>query len=205
MRVKILALSTSITLGLALPVSAGAQIEQKSDSIRQDTSNQDAEFFFQYLALPHDYIQQPSQLQIPENEVIARLREEFLKRFAGAYVTQLYPQHRIVVHLKGNEPIASRKLQFGDDVLIIDFVHGHEHSEADMENAIAVHWGVLARIFPDLQGAGISGNTGEVILYMDMPHGNAEAMNEMRSLAREILKMPVRIFVLGPARFLGSQ
>jgi len=155
--------------------------------------NRDAEFVFQYFALPIDYIRHPPQLHIPQDAQFLKLREEFRERFAGIYITRLYPERRVSVHLSGDAPVAGRKLQFGDDVMIVDFVHGHEHSAEDMENAINTHWGELARAFTGLQDAGVDGSAGEVVLYIYTPDGSAEKMEKMRSLAQEILQIPVRI------------
>jgi len=189
MRLKNFALSASIALGLGTMACANAQgVEQTS----QKGFSGDAEFISRHYGLPLADVQRQLRLQNSRGNLAGDLREEFKDRLAGIYVEH-YPVDRIVVRLTGNLQVPSRELKIGDDNLRVDFVHGQEHRTIDLEKAINNNWDKLGSLFPELQGTATDDRTGEVVLHIYVPNTSTEKTDEMRTLAQEILKVPVRI------------
>jgi len=188
-RLKNFALSASIALGLGAMACASAQgVEQTS----QKGFSGDAEFISHHYGLPLADVQRQLRLQNSRGNLVGDLREEFKDRLAGIYVEH-YPADRLVVRLTGNLQVPSRELKIGDDNLRVDFVHGQEHRTIDLEKAINNNWDKLGSLFPELQGTETDDRTGEVVLYIYVPNTSTEKTDEMRALAQEILKVPVRI------------
>jgi len=189
MKSKIFIFSASVALGLGGMACVNAQ---EAGQTLQKSFNRDAEFISHHYGLPLEDVQRQLRLQNSRGNLVENLREEFKERLAGIYIEH-YPVDRIVVRLTGNLQIPGRELKIGDDNLRIDFAHGQEHSTAVLESAINNNWDKLRRLFQELQGAGTDDRTGEVVLHIHVPDTGIKKTDEMRSLAQEILKVPVRI------------
>jgi len=192
MKSKIFIFSASIALGFGLAVSAKAQDAQEVERVKQEALNQQAEFIAKHSGLPYEDVQRQLRLQNANGGLIAGLRQEFRERMAGIY-TEHYPIDRIVVRLTGDEPVASRKLQFGDDPLVVDFVVGQVYTHAELIRAIVEKSDALEKYFPELKGLSPSEKAGEVVMDMRVSEKDTETIEKMRAIAQEILQVPVRI------------
>jgi len=199
MKSKIFAFSASIALGFGLAVSAKAQDAQEVERVKQEALNQQAEFIARHSGLPYEDVQRQLRLQISRGNLVANLEEEFKDRLAGIYAEH-YPVDRIVVRLTGDEPVASRKLQFGNDPLTVDFIIAQPYGKLELQNAILNNRDALKNAFPNLQGSGSDERTGEVVLDISTSSRHPEIIEKMHSTAQEIMKVPVRINALSPGR-----
>jgi len=192
MKAKIFTTSISIALGFFLNFSVEAQTAQEVNRVKQDALNRDAEFIAKHSGLPYEDVQRQLRLQAANGSLISGLREEFKDRFAGIYAEH-YPIDRIVVRLTGDTPVVSRKLQFGDDLLMVDFIVAQAHTHAELVNAIMEKSAALKKLFPQLQGLSANEKTGEVVLDIYVPVKDSEIIDKMRAAAQKILQVPARI------------
>jgi len=192
MSAKLFTMPVGIALGLGMAVSAGAQTAQEVERVKQEALNRDAEFISRHSGLPYEDVQRQLRLQAANGSLISGLREEFKDRFAGIYAEH-YPIDRIVVRLTGDAPVVSRKLQFGNDPLVVDFIVAQAYSLVELVNAIVEKSTALKKHFPQLQGLSADERTGEVVLDILPPGKDPEAIEKMRSIAQEILQVPARI------------
>jgi len=199
MKSKIFGAFSSIALGLCLAVSVGAQTAQEVERVKQDALNRDAAFIAKHSGLPYEDVQRQLRLQISSGSLVGDLREEFKDRLAGIYAEH-YPVDRIVVRLVGDEPVASRKLQFGNDQLMVDFIVAQTQTLAELLDAIKKNTGTLKQYFQSLQGIGPDERTGKVVLDISAPDGKQENSEEMHVIAQNILGVPVHINMLFSGR-----
>jgi len=162
MQIKKSKFFTGILLGLAGTVFADTQ---EIENIKQEVLSKDAEFISSQSGESHEDVYRRLRLQVASGDLTAQLREEFKGRFAGIY-REHDPVDRIVVRLTGKTPVERRRLQFNKDVLHVDFVVGQSHSKMQLQNAIKENHEILRRAFPELQGIGSDGRTGEVVLHL---------------------------------------
>jgi len=201
MKSKIFIFSASVALGFGLAVSAKAQDAQEVERVKQEALNQQAEFIARHSGLPYEDVQRQLRLQISRGSLVGDLREEFKERLAGIYAEH-YPIDRIVVRLTGDEPVTSRKLQFGDDPLVVDFVVAQAQTLAELLDAIQKNTAILKQCFQRLQGIGPDERTGEVVLDISASDGEPENSEKMHAIAQKILGVPVRINMLSPGQAL---
>jgi len=192
MKAKIFVLSASVALELGVMVSAQAQTTQEVDRVRQEALRWDAEFISSQSGEFLEDVYRRLRLQVASGDLTAKLREEFKERFAGIY-REHDPYDRIIVRLTGEIPVESRKIQFNNDTLHVDFVIGQPHGKMQLQDLIKDSYDTLRKFFPELQGIGSDDKTGEIVLHIYSKDGNPETIKKLHAIARDILGVPVRI------------
>lgn len=122
---------------------------------------------------------------------LARLREAHRDRLAGIYY-QSHPDFRVVVRLKGNEPVRGHPLNRSPvDGVPIEFRTGAEMSLVELEGARDRHVDAL-RAIPGLQGHGIDERTGTIALGVYAPGREGEVGGMVADLQQR-LQVPLTV------------
>jgi len=152
-------------------------------------------------ALTDDAIQYAAQFGVTPNEALRRLRaqqasasvteaiaREFGDRLAGISIEH-EPDYRIVVLLKGSDPVPDRTAA---GVPII-FRTAAKATHAEALAALRKHLIDLRADLPGARGAGYDQRTGEVVLLVTRADAERLGKNAIKARAEEIGGVPVRI------------
>jgi hypothetical protein len=137
--------------------------------------------------------------QAAASDVIERLRDQYQGRLADLYIEHL-PTQRVVVRLKGSDPVALHSFAVGDETINVEFQPGAAHTHAQLQDIITNNFAVLKSSFPTLQGVGPSSH-GDVIITIFAERSTPEAQAKQTEAANKLLGVPVRIMMV-PAKLL---
>jgi len=188
MRSKISSLALSVLIGLSTITFA----DERPDSY-QEGLKKDAEAIADMYQISHKDALRRLKLQaVASDELVVQLKEEFKERFAGIYIEH-DPVDRLVVRLKGDTKVADRKLEWGGDILLVNFVHGQSYTRRELESAIENNFPELKKSIEGLQGTYTDDRTGEVVLVIYMKKNDPIKIEDARKIGGDILAVPVKI------------
>lgn len=154
-------------------------------------------------ALADDAEQYAAQFKVSPDEALRRLRaqqqsvpvtnsiaREFADRLAGIAIENL-PQYRIVVLLKGDEPVAERTAA-GVPVV---FRTGARATHAEALAALRKHLIDLRTDLPNERGAGYDQRTGEIVLLVAKEDAARFGIDAIRARAERVSAVPVRVVI----------
>jgi len=154
-------------------------------------------------ALADDAAQYAAQFQVSVLEATRRLRaqqqsvkatdeiaKEFASRLAGISIEHS-PEYRIVVLLRGTEPVADRS---ASGVPIV-FQTGARTTRAQAIQAMRQHLIDLRTELPGARGAGYDQRTGEVVLLVPAADVDRFGADAIKNRAEQVSGVPVRIVI----------
>ena len=118
------------------------------------------------------------------------IAREFAGRLAGISIEHA-PEYRIVVLLKGGEPVADRSAA-GVPVV---FRTGARATHAEAVAAMRKHLIDLRTDLPNSRGAGYDQRTGEVVLLVTIADAQRYGVDAIRSRAERVSGVPVRVVI----------
>lgn len=123
---------------------------------------------------------------------VSKLRREFADRLAGLY-RESEGDYRLVVRLKGGDPVPDRWIGTGRDRIRIQFLAGAPATLAEVLEKIAASMPAIGTQLPGLMGTGVDERTGEVILNVYAVGEDVEAARAAEPALERLLGHPVRI------------
>jgi len=156
-----------------------------------------------YRISPSDALRRLKLQEAASERLVGQIKAEFKDRFAGSYIEH-DPVDRMVVRLKGNEEVANRKLEVGGDVLLVEFITGQGHTRAELQEILNKNIPKLRESIEGMQGAFVDERTGEIVLDVYMKEIDDMEIERLKEIAREILKVSVRISILPAKMTLDS-
>jgi hypothetical protein len=143
------------------------------------------------------------RLQEVSAPYVSKLRLEFADRIAGLY-RESEGDYRLVVRLKGEAPVADRRIGSGRDRMRIQFLAGAPATLAETLEKVAANMPAIGAQLPGLMGTGVDERTGEVMLDVyAVGEDVARAHAAEPGLAR-LLGHPVRLEI-SSARIADGQ
>jgi len=190
MKMKIFSLSIVAVFGFFGWVAADAQ---NFGNTYEEVLKKDAQAISRTHGISHENAVRRLRIQAAASDrLIAQLGEEFAARLAGIYIEH-DPVDRVVVRLKGDAPIASRKLEVDGDALLVEFISGQAYTQAEIEGIMDKHMDALKKSVPGLQGVFVDDKTGEAVLTVFLKENDLRKIQEMRESAQKLLGIPIRI------------
>jgi streptogrisin C len=154
-------------------------------------------------AIADDAIQYAAQFGVTPDEAAARLKSqqanvsatnaiarEFAARLAGIAIEHA-PEYRIIVLLKGGEPVADRS---AEGVRIV-FRTGAKATHAEAVAAMRKHLIDLRNDLPNSRGAGYDQRTGEVVLLVTSADAQRYGVDRIHARAEQVSGVPIRIVI----------
>lgn len=132
--------------------------------------------------------------QLLAYEAVEALKEEFEGRLSGLYWTS-YPDQAVNVRLLGLSPVAPRKIETAAGPVAVVFEVGASETDAERQVKLKSAFPALRSMLPGFFGAGIDGITGEAIIDVKSPGGDARTYAAEKANIERLLGMPVRITV----------
>lgn len=132
--------------------------------------------------------------QLLAYEAVEALRREFAGRLAGLYWTS-YPNQAVNVRLLGTSAVAPRKIETAAGPVSVIFKVGVSDTDAERQIKLKAAFPALRSMLPGFYGAGIDGITGEAIIDVRSPGGDARPYTAEKANIERVLGMPVRINV----------
>lgn len=123
---------------------------------------------------------------------VSKLRREFAGRLAGLY-RESEGDYRLVVRLKGPDPVPDRWIGSGRDRMRIQFIAGAPATLAETLEKIAASMPAIGAQLPGLMGAGVDERTGEVMLNVYAVGNDVESARAAEPALERLLGHPVRI------------
>ncbi|EMM4514131.1 hypothetical protein WAQ86_004761 [Salmonella enterica] len=111
------------------------------------------------------------------SQITDTLKTTYKSRLAGVYVEST-PTNRIVVRLKGDQPVAKQSIAAASQTVAVDFQTGATHTLAELQAIRAAKLPELEKAFPELQGSATDQRTGEIVLDVygtEDPQANEKA------------------------------
>lgn len=132
--------------------------------------------------------------QLLAYEAVEALRREFAGRLAALYWTS-YPNQAVNVRLLGASAVAPRKIETAAGPVSIIFKVGASETDAERQIKLKAAFPALRSMLPGFYGAGIDGMTGEAVIDVRSPGGDARPYTAEKANIERVLGMPVRISV----------
>jgi len=145
-----------------------------------------------YRISPSDALRRLKLQEAASERLVGQIKAEFKDRFAGSYIEH-DPIDRMVVRLKGDAQVANRKLEVGDDVLLVEFITGQSHTRAELQEILNKNIPKLKESIENMQGAFVDERTGEIVLDVYMEKLDEIKIDELKEIGKRILKTPMRI------------
>lgn len=123
---------------------------------------------------------------------VSKLRREFADRLAGIY-RESEGDYRLVVRLKGAEPVADRWIGTGGDRMRIQFLVGAPATLAESLERLAAAMPEIGARLPGLIGTGVDERTGEVMLDLYAEGENVERARAAEPAIERLLGLPVQL------------
>jgi hypothetical protein len=123
---------------------------------------------------------------------VSALRGEFAGRLAGLYL-ESEGDYRIVVRLKGAEPVRDRWIGSGRDRMRIQFLAGAPATLAETLEKVAAAMPAIGARLPGLMGTGVDERTGEVLLNVYAVGQEIESAGAAEPALEGLLGHAVRI------------
>ncbi len=173
-----------LLVGYAAAASAQA-VQTQAEAIADDA----IQYAAQFGVAPDEAARRltAQQASVVATNAIAR---EFADRLAGISVEHA-PDYRIVVLLKGSDPVADRSAA-GVPVV---FRTGARATHAEAVAAMRKHLIDLRTDLPNSRGAGYDQRTGEVVLLVTSADAQRFGADAIRSRAERVSGVPVRVVI----------
>lgn len=178
------------TATLIVPVMA-VNSAANSD-VAEHALSEDARFHSASSGLPVEISYKRLRAESESAALVAKLRDSYRGRMAGLYIEH-EPVYRIVVRLKGGQQEPSRFFDAGAQKVMVEFVPGARHSQAELRSAVDLKISQIRSILPTLQGTYTDVRTGEVVLDV---LGKENEAQKMRHSVAYLLNVPFRVRVL---------
>jgi len=190
MKSKVSILYISALLGFSGAVFAEGKTAQE---YHREALKKDAETIAEIYQISHEDAFRRLKLQEAAGErLVAQIKEEFKERFAGSYIEH-DPVDRMVVRLKGDAEVATRKLEVEGDVLLVEFKSGQPYTKNELENIFSKKQEELSFQIKNIQGHFVDEKTGEIVLIVFIREEENDEAGRIEAIAKNIIAVPVRI------------
>ncbi|HEY8593386.1 MAG TPA: hypothetical protein VIL42_11070 [Sphingomicrobium sp.] len=176
-------------LALLLFAVSAAAAAQSPLSGREALARDAEEYALQLRVSPAEALRR-LKAQQASVAVTTALAAEFADRLAGISIEHA-PEYRIIVLLKGDEPVAERRAA-GVPVV---FKTGAKATHAEAVAAMRRHLIDIRTDLPGARGAGYDQRTGQVVLLVTPADATRFGIDELRARAEKISGVPVSIAV----------
>ncbi|HEX8062036.1 MAG TPA: hypothetical protein VF535_02365 [Allosphingosinicella sp.] len=129
---------------------------------------------------------------------VSKLRREFSDRLAGLYL-ESEGDYRIVLRLKGAEPVPDRWIGSGGDRMRIQFLAGAPATLEETLEKVADSMAAIGARLPGLMGVGVDERTGEVLLDVQAAGEEAGRARAAEARLERLLGNPVRLLLSSSA------
>jgi len=132
---------------------------------------------------------------VTRNGFVEQLREEFAGHLAGIY-REYRPVHKFVVRLKGDVEIKDRVFNMDGQMTLVEFITNQPYTIDELQKIIDNHYTELVGSIEDMQGVAVDEKTGKIAIDVYMKEEDFRKKDRLKSVAENILGVPVRIDVL---------
>jgi hypothetical protein len=137
------------------------------------------------------------------DEQLTRIRTGLAARYAGGYIVH-EPEYGVVMRLTGAEAVAPQTLTLPSGRFTVRFETGAAATLDELAATINSKLPALKLAVPELQGAGVDEQTGEIVLKVHAVGAAATALLTRDAELTALLGQPVRIeAVPSPARAMN--
>ena len=197
-------LAASVVVGTG---AAGAQVASVSaDPSRSPAmdATQDAAGVADRFAISLAGAARRLRLQQASVTATDAIAARFADRLAGIAVEH-DPGFRIVVLLKGAEPVPGELLNLDGEQIPVDFIAGAQASRAELVRAISAHQATIRASLLTPPGLGVDQRTAELVAVVSRRDVAREGIEPFRTRLAALTGMPVRLRVVDePALDMGG-
>lgn len=142
----------------AQPSAGSGAVQTAEESLRADAAS-----YVRMFGGTTEEAMRRLHVQEGAGELVSTLRQTYAGRLAGIYFDN-GSNFRLVVRLKGTDPVAATSNTVSGGTIKTDFVVGAPSTQAELLAAIDANLGAIQSLLPTLQGAAASDRTGEIVL-----------------------------------------
>ncbi|HEY0114908.1 MAG TPA: hypothetical protein VGB54_04230, partial [Allosphingosinicella sp.] len=180
---------------LACSVAAPATAQIPRVQTQEEALAQDAGEYARNLGVSVDEATRRLRAQAASVAATDRIARAHADRLAGIAVEHR-PEHRIVVLLTGDDPVAGEVVAAGGATVPIVFRTGARATRAQVVAAMARHQAAIRAILSNSEGMGHDGRTGELVVMADTSDLGGADPAALNARLEALTGVPVRIRLL---------